>query len=190
MLPIVLASASPRREELLRRAGLELRVQTADIDETQLPGEAPLAMVQRLARSKADRVVRGLVDAAVVVAADTIVVRDGVVLGKPVDDAEARATLASLSDRVHDVVTGYALLSPTREIVGAVTTRVRFRALSPQLIADYVATGEPRDKAGAYGIQGIGSKLVVAIEGSYTNVVGLPLVEVLEGIAALGGPRR
>jgi septum formation protein len=190
VLPVVLASASPRRKELLERAGVAVTVLSADIDESPLPGEAAVAMARRLARSKADRVQRGLVDAAVVVAADTIVVRDGAILSKPTDDADARRMIASLSGREHDVITGYAVVSPTGEIVDAITTRVRFRPLSAALIADYVSTGEPRDKAGAYGIQGIGSKLVVAIDGSYTNVVGLPLVEVLGAIADLGGPRR
>ncbi len=190
MLPVVLASASPRRHELLTRAGVRLSVQTADVDEAQQPGEAPVHMVQRLARAKADRVLRRLVDAAIVVAADTVVVRDGVVLGKPVDGVEAASMLASLSDRVHEVITGFAVIGPGSEVVGSVTTRVRFRSLSTALIDRYVATGEPLDKAGSYGIQGIGAKLVVAIEGSYTNVVGLPLVEVLDAIARLGGPRR
>ena len=190
MLPVVLASASPRRLELLTRAGVDVSVQTADVDEAQLPDEAPEAMVLRLARSKADRVNRGLVDAAIVVAADTIVVRDGIVLGKPADEDEAAAMIASLSGRAHEVITGYAVISPSHEIVSATTTAVRFRTLSAALIRDYVATGEPLDKAGAYGIQGIGAKLVSAIEGSYTNVVGLPLVEVLDAIARLGGPRR
>jgi septum formation protein len=190
MLPVILASASPRRRDLLSRAGVELRVITADVDESQQPGELPGAMVRRLARSKAERVARGQVDAALLVAADTIVVRDGAVLGKPVDAADAAAMLASLAGRSHEVITGFAVVGPTREIVDAVTTRVRFRPLSAALIEDYVATGEPLDKAGAYGIQGIGGKLVASIDGSYTNVVGLPLVEVLDAIAALGGPRR
>ncbi len=190
MLPVVLASASPRRRELLNRAGVTVDVRSADVDETPLDGEEAGAMARRLARSKAERVLEGLVEPAVVVAADTVVVRDGVILGKPRDEAEACAMLGSLSGRAHEVITGYAVIAPTGEVVEAATTAVRFRPLSEALIREYVATGEPMDKAGAYGIQGIGAKLVVGIDGSYTNVVGLPLVEVLDAIAELGGPRR
>ena len=126
---------------------------------------------------------------AITIGADTIVVRDGCILGKPRDRDEARRMLASLSGRSHEVLTGFAVLGPGEPIVRAVETQVRFRALDDETIARYVATGEPDDMAGAYGIQGIGAALVERISGSYTNVVGLPLVEVLDAIAAQGGPR-
>lgn len=190
MLPVVLASGSPRRSDLLTRAGVDITILTADVDETPRPGEDAVVLAKRLARAKGDAVQGGLTDAAVVVSADTIVVRDGGILGKPVDADDAAAMLRSLSGRTHEVVTAFAAVAPGREIVQAVTTSVTFRPLSDALIADYVATGEPMDKAGAYGIQGIGCKLVSGIQGSYTNVVGLPLVEVLDAIAELGGPRR
>jgi len=165
-------------------------VRPADVDESALPGEGAVAMAVRVARLKADTVAATLSEPAVVIAADTIVVRDGVLLGKPRDDADAAAMLRSLSGRSHEVVTGFAVSGDGRSVGAAVTTGVTFRPLTDAVIADYVATGEPRDKAGAYGIQGIGAMLVTAIDGSYTNVVGLPLVEVLDAIAAHGGPRR
>ena len=184
--PLTLASGSPRRRDLLREAGIELVVRTADVDETPRPGEAAGDLVRRLSRAKAEAVGgEGLV-----VAADTVVVRDGVILGKPGDAAEARAMLASLAGRSHSVITGFAVLAGERSIVDAVETEVVFRPLDPGLIAEYVATGEPMDKAGAYGIQGLAGRFVQRIAGSYSNVVGLPLVEVLDAIAELGGPRR
>lgn len=184
-LPILLASQSPRRSELLAAAGLDFVVRPADVDERPLPGEQALDMVQRVARDKA-RAVRfdGLV-----IAADTIVVRDGVILGKPRDDDDAIAMLRSLSGRRHQVVTGFAVVGPAGEVVDAVVTQVVFRPLPEAVVRAYVATGEPHDKAGSYGIQAGAAKLVQRIEGSYTNVVGLPLVEVLDAVAGLGGPR-
>ncbi len=170
--------------------GLTAVVRPADVDERPLDGEAAVPMAVRVAGLKADAIAATLTEPAVVVAADTIVVRDGVILGKPTDADDAIAMLRSLSGRSHEVVTGFAVSgggSTTRE---AVTTRVTFRPLTDAVIRDYVATGEPMDKAGSYGIQGIGAMLVTSIDGSYTNVVGLPLVEVLNAIAAHGGPRR
>ena len=188
MLPLTLASASPRRRELLERVGVNLEVVPADVDESRLPDEPPAAMAERLAAAKADVVAATQPD-RLVLAADTIVVRDDAVLGKPSDAAEAAAMLRSLSGRRHHVITGWALRGPSGGSSGTVTTAVRFRPLPEPVIARYVATGEPLDKAGAYGIQGVGAMLVRSIEGSYTNVVGLPLVEVLDAVAAHGGPR-
>jgi septum formation protein len=188
MLPLVLASASPRRRELLQRVGLNLQIVPADIDESGVPGEAPEHMAERLARAKADAVAALMPD-RLVLAADTIVVLDGRVLGKPRDDAEAADMLRDLSGRHHEVITGFAICGDAPGTSGTVTTKVHFRSLDAAVIDRYVATGEPLDKAGAYGIQGVGAMLVRGIEGSYTNVVGLPLVEVLAAIADHGGPR-
>ncbi len=190
-LPVVLASASPRRRDMLAAIGLTADVQPADVDESVLPGEAPEAMALRLAAAKADAVARKRSERAIVLAADTIVVLDGEILTKPRDPEHAVATLTKLQGREHTVITAFALVRsdrPAERIVRAVHTRVRFRALSEAVIRDYVASGEPLDKAGAYGIQKIGAKLVREVRGSYTNVVGLPLVEVLEALPALGGP--
>jgi len=184
---LVLASGSPRRRDLLQRAGLLFDVAPTDVDESPRPGESARAMALRLAEAKA---AAAGAPGALVIGADTIVVRDGIGLGKPVDDAEAVEMLRSLSGRSHEVVTAFAVLRGEDRVVRAVSTEVRFRPLTEVVIADYVATGEPRDKAGSYGIQGIGAMLVEGISGSYTNVVGLPLVEVLDAIAQLGGPRR
>ena len=190
-LPLVLASASPRRRDMLAAIGLLADVEPADIDESRLPGEAPEAMATRLAAGKADAVVARRTGAEIVLAADTIVVLDGEVLTKPTDAEHAVSTLTKLQDREHTVITAFAAVradDPKRRVVRAVRTQVRFRALSESQIRAYVATGEPLDKAGAYGIQKIGAKLVREVRGSYTNVVGLPLVEVLEALPGLGGP--
>lgn len=190
-LPLVLASGSPRRREMLERLGLTVRVQPADVEEHAILGEPPPVMAQRLARLKAHAVARRQTTPALILAADTIVVRDRDVLGKPTDDADAARMLASLSGRDHLVITGFALIRSDTwaERISDVVTIVHFRELDPETIAAYVASGEPSDKAGAYGIQGIGAMLVRGIEGSYTNVVGLPLVEVIEALPQLGGPR-
>jgi septum formation protein len=174
---VTLASASPRRQALLQAAGVPLAVHPAHIDETPAAGEAPRDLVIRLARAKA-----AAVQGALVLAADTEVVLDGAVLGKPRDAAQARAMLAGLAGRAHDVLTGYCVRGRGGERAAVVATRVVFRALTPEEIAAYVATGEPLDKAGAYGIQGAGGFLVDRLEGSYTNVVGLPLAEVLQAL--------
>lgn len=187
---LILASGSPRRKDLLERLGLTFAIQPADIDETPGADEAPVPLVERLALGKARAVLAATEGPRLVLAADTIVVRDDVILNKPVDEADARAILGSLQGRSHVVITGFALARDDgREHVQHVRTQVTFRPLSDALIADYVATGEPMDKAGAYGVQEIGAKLVSRIEGSYTNVVGLPLVEVLDALPTLGGPR-
>jgi septum formation protein len=181
--PVVLASGSPRRLELLRRLGLDPEVRVAAVDETPLTGETPAETVARLARAKAHAVEAG---DALVVAADTEVVLDDTVLGKPADPAEATAMLRSLSGRTHVVLTGVHVLAGDRESAAVEETLVCFRVLSDEEIAAYVATGEPDDKAGGYGIQGAGGMFVERIEGSDTNVIGLPLATVVRLAAEVG----
>jgi len=184
MPAVVLASGSPRRLELLRRLGVEPEVQAADVDEAPLPGEAPAATVARLAAAKARAVAPP--PGALVVAADTEVVLDGVVLGKPVDADEAAAVLRSLSGRDHRVLTGVHVRCDDREAAAVEETIVRFRPLGDDEIAAYVAGPEPYDKAGGYGIQGAGGAFVDRIEGSDTNVVGLPLATVVRLATEVG----
>lgn len=186
---IVLASASPRRRELLARVGLEFEVVPSDTAETHIPTETPEAHAVRLSEEKALEVAgRNEVFGRWFIGSDTIVVRDDAILGKPSDAAEAADMLRSLSDRAHRVISGYAvhdrLTGETRS--AAVTTRVYFKRLTEAEIGEYIATGEPFDKAGAYAIQGIGAFMVPRIEGSYTNVVGLPLCEVLAVLEETG----
>jgi septum formation protein len=172
---LVLASASPRRRQLLASLGLDPVVRPADVDETPQADEAPVALVRRLATTKASTVARA--DAEVVLAADTEVALDGRSLGKPRDDDHAAAMLRSLAGRTHPVVTGIAVASAGGVEVAHVATEVTFSALSDEDIAWYVGTGEPMGKAGAYAIQGAGAVLVERIDGSASNVVGLPLAE-------------
>jgi septum formation protein len=173
---LVLASASPRRRELLAQAGYAFVVRPAHIPEDSLPDEDPIAYVVRLAREKAEAVFRELADAtAVVLGADTTVTLDGQILGKPVDDADAARMLRMLSGRTHRVITGVALATESGTQVAAEVTAVRFLTLSDEEIRGYVVTGEPLDKAGAYGIQGRAARWIPRIEGCYFNVVGLPL---------------
>lgn len=189
---LVLASRSPRRAELLTRAGYRFEVSPADIDERRLEGEEPEEMVRRLAREKAAAVAPRH-PGSIVLGADTVVVVDGAVLGKPNDDAHAARMLRQLSGRVHHVLTGVALKAGSRRRDGVQVTRVRFRALSPDDVAWYVASGESGDKAGSYSIQGRASRFVTRIEGSYTNVVGLPIELVdplLVELAARDGAQR
>jgi septum formation protein len=184
---LVLASGSPRRRELLERLGLSFEVQPADVDESPRYDEDPRTYVLRLAREKAERVAMGR-RAVVVLAADTAVVLGEEILGKPGDEHEAEAMLSRLSGRHHRVLTGVAVAGAAGLNAVAVETRVRLRALSAEEIRWYVRTGEPLDKAGAYGIQGIGGAFVREIEGSASNVVGLPLAETLELLASTGYP--
>jgi septum formation protein len=188
---LVLASASPRRLELLRRVGLAPEVVPADLDERPLAGETPVATALRLAGEKAARVAARLGGpAAFVVAADTVVAVDGLALGQPADAADAARMLGSLSGRGHEVHTAFVVRAPDgRRVERVVTTRVRVKPLSPAEIAGYIETGEPFGKAGAYAIQGVGAFMIEGVEGSVTNVVGLPLAEVLAALAELGGPR-
>jgi septum formation protein len=184
---LLLASRSPRRAELLASAGYTFDVAPADVDETPRPDEVPETYVARLAADKAEAVARTAAD-RLVLAADTVVAVDGELLGKPRDDGEAGAMLRRLSGRAHDVLTGVAVRLEGRHADGVDTTRVEFRQLSPVEIARYVASGEPRDKAGAYAIQGGAADFVERIEGSYSNVVGLPLGLVRELLKRLGVP--
>ncbi|MFA9430788.1 nucleoside triphosphate pyrophosphatase [Egicoccus sp. AB-alg2] len=172
---LVLASASPRRAALLARLGLTPEPRPQDVDETPRDGETPDELVRRLAALKAMATRAGPHE--VVVAADTEVVLDGATLGKPADRDAAAAMLRALSGRAHEVVTGVAVRRNTLVHVDAVRTTVVFRSLTDAEIAWYLDTGEPFDKAGAYGLQGAGAVLVERIEGSDTNVIGLPLAE-------------
>lgn len=180
---VVLASGSPRRRELLAQLGVVFEVRPADLDESVLPGETPAGYVERLARAKAVAVAG---PGELVIAADTTVDVDDEILGKPADDAEAAAMLTRLAGRAHQVHTGVAVSAGGRVVSEVVVTTVRFAPLSPSVVAWYVATGEPQDKAGAYALQGIGGALVAAVEGSVSNVIGLPLVETIRLARAMG----
>lgn len=184
---IILASASPRRSELLDSAGIRFDVVPGHIDETQLPGEEPVAHVLRLAKEKAKEVARRE-DGRWFIGADTIVLCDGEIMGKPRDDADAVRMLKKLSGRAHEVVTGYAVYDrqADRLLTDAVSTAVVFKELTDAEITAYVSTGCPLDKAGAYAIQGGAAHMVRRIEGSYTNVVGLPLCEVVAALRDMG----
>lgn len=172
---LVLASGSPRRSEILERAGWPHEIIVAGIDETVLPNEEAAAYVQRLARSKAEAVARRL-EQGLVLGADTTVVVANQILGQPVDEADARRMLRLLNAKWHDVLTGVAVVRVGDETrVGYQTTRVRFAELSEQEIDWYIATGEPFGKAGAYGIQGKASLFIEKIEGDYFNIMGLPI---------------
>jgi septum formation protein len=176
---LILASASPRRQELLRSAGIEFEVQPADIVEDPLPGESARDCAERLAREKALAIAQKRPD-GIVLGADTVVVIDAEILGKPPDAADAARMLRLLSGRTHQVITGVCLVASARSVVASETTSVTMREISEKEIADYVATGEPMDKAGAYAIQGIASRWIPRIEGDYSNVVGLPVARVYE----------
>jgi septum formation protein len=181
MKSIVLASASPRRKALLEAASYTVEVRAPNADETW-PGGDPERATQEIAARK---LVKCLDAARVTVAADTVVMLGVQPLGKPVDANDARRMLRELAGREHRVVTGYCVGRGAKRVAGAVTTRVSFRALSTEEIERYVASGEPFDKAGAYAIQGEGGALVDSVEGSYTNIVGLPLAEVIGAIEAV-----
>lgn len=183
--PLVLASASPRRRELLARLGVRFTVRAADIDETPRLGEAPGVYVLRLAQEKARAAAQ---PGELVLAADTTVVVDGEILGKPEDDADAVRMLRLLSGREHEVLTGVAVVElETERMVSAVErTAVRMAPLSPEEIEWYVATGEPRDKAGAYAIQELGSLFVTGVAGNQSNVVGLPVPVVYRLLLEVG----
>ena len=177
---LVLASGSPRRAEILERAGWPHEVIVAGIDETLLPGEEAAAYVQRLARSKAEKVASGL-DHGLVLGADTTVVVADQILGQPVDAADARRMLELLNAKWHEVLTGVALVRVGGETrVAYETTRVRFAEMSDDEIDWYISTGEPFGKAGAYGIQGKASLFIEEIEGDYFNIMGLPIRLVYE----------
>jgi septum formation protein len=188
---IILASASPRRRELMMQAGLECVVEPADIDETALPSEPAAAYVQRLAIEKAQAVAAlhaGDMDRPVVLAADTCVVMDDLILGKPVTGSEAIRMLTMLGGRTHAVMTGVAAVSAIRTVVDVEITHVTFDLMTESEIEAYVATGEPMDKAGAYGIQGYAARWIPRIEGDYFNVVGLPIARVVRLLAQAEAP--
>jgi len=181
---LILASSSPRRRELLTQAGIAFTVQPADIDESHRPGESPIAFTQRLAREKAEAVFAHHPQATVL-GADTIVVCDAEILGKPADAADAARMLRLLSDREHQVITGVAIITPQGTRTQADITTVTMRKISEEEIQNYIATGEPMDKAGAYAIQGGAAPFVTSIEGDYTNVVGLPIKLVQEMLSTI-----
>ncbi|MDZ4184714.1 MAG: Maf family nucleotide pyrophosphatase [Desulfuromonadales bacterium] len=186
---IVLASASPRRKELLERVGVICAVVPSDINEDYIPGESPREHVLRLAQEKALEIAgRADVPGRWFIGSDTVVVRDNAILGKPIDAADAAAMLTSLSGRSHEVLTAFTVLDREQSttISEVVCTAVRFKELTAAEISGYIASGEPFDKAGAYAIQGIGVFMVQAINGSYTNVVGLPLCEVIDALEHMG----
>ena len=171
---ILLASASPRRADLLASAGFTFEIRPADVDETYLEGESPREYALRVARAKASRAAEAA-DSRVVLAADTVVVVAGRVLGKPQDAADAAAMLRDLSGRQHEVLTAVVLISGGGVSEAVVGTKVWFHPLDEAEIAWYVNSGEPMGKAGAYGIQGLGARFVERIDGSWSNVVGLPI---------------
>lgn len=188
---IVLASASPRRADILRSLGLDFEVEFADLDESPLPEESPEAHAQRLAEAKAEHVAARR-PSEWVLAGDTVVSVDGRILGKPSDAAEAVSMLLDLEGRSHEVVSALALLVPGRgrALVGAETTAVTFRPFGRETAEAYVETGEPMDKAGAYGIQGLGAVLVEGVRGDYSGVVGLPVSLLVRLLEQAGRPFR
>jgi septum formation protein len=185
--PLVLASASPRRSELLTSAGFRFSVEVADVDESPLDGENPEAYVLRIARDKA-RVVadRRRESGDIVLAADTTVALDGEILAKPENDLDAIRMLRLLAGRVHDVFTGVVVMGSGRQLEEVVPTRVRLLPITMDEITWYVNSGEPMGKAGAYGIQGRAARFVDRIEGSWSNVVGLPVATVYRLLRDLG----
>ena len=194
---LILASGSPRRRELLTQAGLTVKVEVADIDETAQPGEAPAKYVQRLAVEKAHAVWERHKDEddsdsnspIVVLGADTTVVLDGEILGKPADVADARRMLEQLAGRTHQVLTGIAAISRNATVSEVEITQVYFDLINERELIHYLASGEPLDKAGAYGIQGYAARWIPKIEGCYFNVMGLPIARTIAVIArALEGP--
>ena len=192
IVDLVLASSSPRRRAILERIGLTFEVVEPLIGEEQNPGELPVAYAERLALEKAMAVARqlkeGRCETPWVLGADTIVVLDGKILGKPADIAEAHETISALSGRAHEVMTGWAIvnLAMNQAVSSVETTKVFFKELSDAEIHGYAATGEGLDKAGAYGIQGLGCVLVSRIEGNYENVVGLPTTPIVTALTKFG----
>ena len=187
-MKLILASTSLRRAEILRDAGVSFTVVSSALDETPYPGEAPQVLVQRLADAKADLVAARSVGPAIVIAADTVVVLDGQVLGKPRSTDDARHMLEQLSGRTHSVHTGVSLirLPDAQRLQFVETTLVHFSRLTADEISRYLATEEPYDKAGAYAIQGRAGRFIPRIEGCYYNVVGLPLEHLLAALRELG----
>ncbi|HET8965735.1 MAG TPA: Maf family protein [Candidatus Acidoferrum sp.] len=187
-MKLILASASTRRAEILRDAGIPFSVLSSAVDETTLPGETATDLVRRLAAAKAELVAARAVGSAIVIAADTVVALDGTMMGKPRTSDDARQMLEKLSGRTHSVITGVALVrlpdAERREFTEI--TQVHFGALSDEEIVKYLSSGEPFDKAGSYAIQGIAGRFIPRIDGCYFNVVGLPLARLCRELAALG----
>ena len=187
-MKLILASASPRRAEILRDAGIAFAVLSSAVDETPYSNESPTDLVQRLANAKADLVAARAVGPAIVIAADTVVVLDGHILGKPRSTDDAHTMLSKLSGRTHSVLTGVAMVrlpdAERRQFVEI--TLVHFAPLPSEEISRYLSTAEPHDKAGAYGIQGRAGRYIPRIEGCYFNVVGLPLSRLLTSLHELG----
>lgn len=193
---LYLASSSPRRAELLQQIGVEFEVFSSLIDETPFPDETPINYVRRMAEQKANaafqqyRQTSGISNpSAIFLAADTSVILQGAILGKPNDEQDHVSMLTALSGRAHQVISGFAVMSLENGVISySVTTDVVFKKLTEQQIKSYWQTGEPQDKAGGYGIQGYGAIFVDSISGSYSNVVGLPLTEVSELLIQFGIP--
>lgn len=185
-MKIVLASQSPRRKELLGRMGLEFVTQASKIDESAFDGLEARELVATLSREKAHWIARQLDGETLVIGADTVVVRDGAALGKPKDTEDAVAMLLSLSGRDHQVCTGVTVCRGDRVLTQVEETQVTFRDLTEAEVRQYVSTGEPMDKAGAYGIQGLGGLLVEGIRGDYSNVVGLPVCRLGQMLKGFG----
>jgi septum formation protein len=187
-MKLILASASSRRAEILRDAGVPFSVLSSAVDETPLPGETASELVRRLAAAKAELVAARAVGPAIVIAADTVVALDGTVMGKPRTSDDARQMLEKLSGRTHNVITGVALVRlpdvERREFTEI--TQVHFAALSDEEIVKYLSSGEPFDKAGSYAIQGAAGRFIPRIDGCYFNVAGLPLARLCRELAALG----
>ena len=185
---LILASASERRAQILRDAGIPFVQLSSAIDETPYPGESPQDLVQRLAAAKAELVAARAVGPAIVIGADTEVTLDGHIFGKPKSSDDARHMLERLSGRTHSVITGVTLIRlPDAERMTFIeTTLVHFGPLSTEEVSRYLATGEPHDKAGAYGIQGYAGRFIPRIEGCYFNVVGLPLARLQQALTGLG----
>jgi septum formation protein len=187
---LVLASASPRRRELLVRDGFAFDIVAADLDERMDPGESPVAATCRLAVEKACAVRTTIAAAEVILAADTTVVLGGRIFGKPTDEDDAVSMLAQLAGRSHMVVTGWAILpahgEPSAGTVGYTKSWVRFRELTSREIRDYIAAGESMDKAGAYAVQGVGKRLIAGVIGSVDNVIGLPADQVARALGRYG----
>lgn len=186
-MELILASQSPRRRELLKQMGIsDFCIVTPDIDERMDRSLSPDRLVETISAEKAGAVAARTGEGALVIAADTVVALDGAVLGKPADLADARRMLAALSGRRHQVYTGFTVLHHGKAVTRSEVTEVAFRPLAPEEIDAYVATGEPMDKAGAYGIQGVGALLVEGIRGDYFNVMGLPVCALGRVLAGFG----
>ncbi|MGB7293820.1 MAG: Maf family protein [Thermodesulfobacteriota bacterium] len=185
---LVLASSSPRREKLFRKLGLDFKIISPNVVEKHTNGESPVEYVLRISLEKALAVAAALEHKQIVIGADTIVVCDGDILGKPEDEEEAKSMLMRLSGRYHEVMTGLSIVNSKGEIMHTeyVKSMVKFKSLKPDEIEEYVNTKEPLDKAGGYAAQGIGAFMIEEIQGSFTNVVGLPLSSLSNALKNLG----